>query len=125
MVLAVIYVMKRKNMIMLTVKKPESPTVAFENPFYAAREQGGGPPTGGESEYNVHISSSGSWHSDLTSSGSGSSSASPQPSTGQNSPGQGRAELTVTEQGGEDSTGGSPGLLARLGQARNGFNRFK
>ena len=78
MVLAVLYVMKRKNMIMLSVKKPESPTVAFENPFYAAREQGGGPPTGGESEYNVHISSSGSWHSDLTSSGSGSSSASPQ-----------------------------------------------
>ena len=91
MVLAVLYVMKRKNVILLTViiiliiliifisldindhyvlrpticcpdhlnqldchsyynyhhphgyqvKKPESPTVAFENPFYATREQAG------------------------------------------------------------------------------------
>merc|ERR1711994_928552 len=126
MILAVLYVIKRKNIILLTVKKPESPTVAFENPFYASREQGGNTATGGESEYNVHISSSGSWHSELASSHSGSSTtsgSSPQPSTGQNSPGQDRAELQEIQNNQvldeEDSSPG--GLLGRLGQARNGF----
>ena len=38
LVAAVIYVMKKKNLIVLSVKKPESPSVAFENPFYAARD---------------------------------------------------------------------------------------
>merc|ERR1712032_1317036 len=128
-ILAVLYVMKRKNIILLTVKKPESPTVAFENPFYATREQGGNTTTVGDSEYNVHISSSGSWHSELASSHSGSSTtsgSSPQPSTGQNSPGQDRAELQEIQnhQGAEEEES-SPGLLGRLGQARNGFTRFK
>jgi hypothetical protein len=35
--LLVIFIMKKKN-IVLSVKKPESPTVAFENPFYSSRE---------------------------------------------------------------------------------------
>jgi len=106
-----------------------SPTVAFENPFYATREQAGNAPTVGDSEYNVHISSSGSWHSELASSHSGSSTtsgSSPQPSTGQNSPGQDRAELQEIQnhQGAEEEES-SPGILGRLGQARNGFTRFK
>jgi hypothetical protein len=78
MVAALLFLMKRKNLLLLAVKKPESPTVAFENPFYASREAGTAPPAAGESEYNVHISSSGSWHSELNSSSSGSSSGSPQ-----------------------------------------------
>lgn len=125
MVAAVLYVMKRKNLLLLNVKKPESPTVAFENPFYnTARDQGAGVPESSvDPEYNVHISSSGSWHSELASSHSGSSSNSPQPSTGHNSPGQDRAELQVIEQVGQESSG-SPGLLNMLGQARNGFTRF-
>lgn len=130
MILAVLFVMKRKNIILLTVKKPESPTVAFENPFYASssREQGGNTTTVGDSEYNVHISSSGSWHSELASSHSGSSTtsgSSPQPSTGQNSPGQDRAELQEIQNHQVEEEESSPGLLGRLGQARNGFTRFK
>merc|ERR1712228_768986 len=114
MILAVLYVMKRKNIILLTVKKPESPTVAFENPFYATREQGGNTTTVGDSEYNVHISSSGSWHSELASSHSGSSTtsgSSPQPSTGQNSPGQDRAELQEIQNNQVLDEEDSPGLL--------------
>ena len=38
LVAVVIYVMKKKNLIVLSVKKPDSPSVAFENPFYAVRE---------------------------------------------------------------------------------------
>lgn len=121
MVFAVLYVMKRKNLLLLPAKKPESPTVAFENPFYATREPGANPQATTGEDYNVHISSSGSWHSELTSENSNSSSNSPQPSTGQSSPGQDRAELQVEEQEKE----GSPGLLARMGQGRNGFTRFK
>jgi hypothetical protein len=130
MIFAVLFVMKRKNIILLTVKKPESPTVAFENPFYASssRDQGGNTTTVGDSEYNVHISSSGSWHSELASSHSGSSTtsgSSPQPSTGQNSPGQDRAELQEIQNHQVEEEESSPGLLGRLGQARNGFTRFK
>lgn len=123
MVGAVLYVMKKKNMLLLHVKKPESPTVAFENPFYATREHGVNPQVAGAEEYNVHISSSNSWHSELNSSNSNSSSNSPQPSTGQNSPGQDRSDLQMTES--NQTEEGSPGLLARLGQGRNGFTRFK
>ncbi len=36
-IILVLYVMKKKN-IVLSVKKPDSPTVAFENPFYSSRE---------------------------------------------------------------------------------------
>jgi hypothetical protein len=38
----VLYVMKKKN-IVLSVKKPDSPTVAFENPFYSSRESSSHP----------------------------------------------------------------------------------
>ena len=38
LVAVVIYVMKKKNLIVLSVKKPDSPSVAFENPFYAVRD---------------------------------------------------------------------------------------
>ena len=33
-----LYVMKKKNIIVLSAKKPNSPTVAFENPFYTSRD---------------------------------------------------------------------------------------
>jgi len=123
LIVLILYIMKRKNLVLMAVKKPESPTVAFENPFYANRDQASNPSAGAGEEYNIHISSSGSWHDELNSSHSGSSSGSPQPSTAQNSPGQDRSELQVAEQ--SNTEGESPGLLAMLGQGRNGFTRFK
>ena len=37
LLILVLFIMKKKN-IVLSVKKPDSPTVAFENPFYSSRE---------------------------------------------------------------------------------------
>ena len=39
MVVVIIYFLKKRNIIVLSVKKPESPTVSFENPFYTVRDQ--------------------------------------------------------------------------------------
>ena len=39
MVVVVVYFLKKRNLIVLSVKKPESPTVSFENPFYTVRDQ--------------------------------------------------------------------------------------
>ena len=36
LVIVVLYFLKKKNLIVLSVKKPESPTVSFENPFYTS-----------------------------------------------------------------------------------------
>jgi hypothetical protein len=63
-ILIVIFVMKKKNLILLSVKKPESPTVAFENPFYAREPQAN--PQILQEDYNVRISSSGSWNSEMS-----------------------------------------------------------
>ena len=38
LVVVTIYVIRKKNLIVLSVKKPDSPSVAFENPFYAVRD---------------------------------------------------------------------------------------
>ena len=39
MVVVIVYFLKKRNIIVLSVKKPESPTVSFENPFYTIRDQ--------------------------------------------------------------------------------------
>ena len=39
MVVVIVYFLKKRNLIVLSVKKPESPTVSFENPFYTVRDQ--------------------------------------------------------------------------------------
>ena len=39
MVVVIVYFLKKRNVIVLSVKKPESPTVSFENPFYTVRDQ--------------------------------------------------------------------------------------
>ena len=39
MVVVIVYFLKKRNIIVLSVKKPESPTVSFENPFYTVRDQ--------------------------------------------------------------------------------------
>ena len=39
LVLVVVVFMKKKNIILISAKKPESPTVSFENPFYAREPQ--------------------------------------------------------------------------------------
>jgi len=83
LVVLVIYVMKKKNLIVLSVKKPDSPSVAFENPFYAVRDPTNAEPAASGEEYNVHISSSGSWQSEMsrTPSDNSSSSSSSSPQT--------------------------------------------
>ena len=35
----VVYFLKKRNLIVLSVKKPESPTVSFENPFYTSTRE--------------------------------------------------------------------------------------
>lgn len=64
-IILVVFIMKKKNLILLSVKKPESPTVAFENPFYAREPQAN--PQILQEDYNVRISSSGSWNSEMSS----------------------------------------------------------
>lgn len=62
----VLYVMKKKN-IVLSVKKPDSPTVAFENPFYSSRDTSSSHPTQLTSEEpSLDISSSGSWQGEMS-----------------------------------------------------------
>ena len=39
MLVLILYFLKKRNIIVLSVKKPESPTVSFENPFYTVRDQ--------------------------------------------------------------------------------------
>merc|ERR1719228_81789 len=79
LVVVVIYVMKKKNLIVLSVKKPDSPSVAFENPFYAVRDPTNTSQAVSADDYNVHISSSGSWQSEMSGSPSDRSSASSSP----------------------------------------------
>merc|ERR1712029_355400 len=71
LVIVVLYFLKKKNLIVLSVKKPESPTVSFENPFYTSSQRETGNPMqtlSGSEVYNFHISSSGSWQSEMSSS---------------------------------------------------------
>ena len=39
LVVVVVYFLKKRNLIVLSVKKPESPTVSFENPFYTSTRE--------------------------------------------------------------------------------------
>eukprot|EP00092_Neocalanus_flemingeri_P007163 GFUD01007739.1.p1 GENE.GFUD01007739.1~~GFUD01007739.1.p1 ORF type:complete len:206 (-),score=64.68 GFUD01007739.1:26-619(-) len=70
-IISVIYILHKKNLILFIVKKPDRPTVAFENPFYAIRnppiykQEGPLQDPAGEN-YNVHISSSSAWSSELS-----------------------------------------------------------
>ena len=38
LVTAIVVVLRKRNLIVLSVKQPASPSVAFENPFYTVRE---------------------------------------------------------------------------------------
>ena len=38
LIAAVLFVMKKRNLIVLSTKKTDSPSVAFENPFYSVRD---------------------------------------------------------------------------------------
>merc|ERR1719336_3461986 len=39
LVVVVVYFLKKRNLVVLSVKKPESPTVSFENPFYTSTRE--------------------------------------------------------------------------------------
>merc|ERR1712020_748901 len=109
----VIYFLKKKNLIVLSVKKPESPTVSFENPFYTVRDQAN--VTQDDGEYNVHISSSGSWQSEMSSTPSDRSSPS-------SSSGEGTRETEV------NNVEVEPTVLETIQMGfsgQNGFKRFK
>eukprot|EP00090_Calanus_glacialis_P031499 TRINITY_DN5209_c0_g1_i1.p1 TRINITY_DN5209_c0_g1~~TRINITY_DN5209_c0_g1_i1.p1 ORF type:complete len:1460 (-),score=250.05 TRINITY_DN5209_c0_g1_i1:454-4833(-) len=111
LVAVVIYVMKKKNLIVLSVKKPDSPSVAFENPFYAVRETTSTTQAVSGEDYNVHISSSGSWQSEMSGSPSDQSSASSSP----HSPDK------------HESTEMNPSMYEQINLGINGqgFKRFK
>lgn len=111
LVAVVIYVMKKKNLIVLSVKKPDSPSVAFENPFYAVRDSTNTAQTVSGEDYNVHISSSGSWQSEMSGSPSDRSSGSSSP----HSPDK------------HESTEMNPSMYEQISLGFNGqgFKRFK
>eukprot|EP00092_Neocalanus_flemingeri_P093803 GFUD01119242.1.p1 GENE.GFUD01119242.1~~GFUD01119242.1.p1 ORF type:complete len:1460 (+),score=180.34 GFUD01119242.1:219-4598(+) len=111
LVVVVIYVMKKKNLIVLSVKKPDSPSVAFENPFYAVRDPASTAQAVSAEDYNVHISSSGSWQSEMSGTPSDRSSASSSP----HSPDK------------NESTEMNPSMYEQisLGVNGQGFKRFK
>jgi len=113
MVVVIVYFLKKRNVIVLSVKKPESPTVSFENPFYTVRDQNN--VTQDEGEYNVHISSSGSWQSEMSSTPSDRSSPS-------SSSGEGTRETEV------NNVEVGPTMLETIQMGfsgQNGFKRFK
>jgi len=98
LLLLVLYVMKKKN-IVLSVKKPSSPTVSFENPFHSSREIQSNNQVITES--NVEISSSGSW--------------------------QGEMSVRGSSDAGVEDPEPAPSLLnnLRIGRPGPGFQRFK
>merc|ERR1712203_936964 len=112
MVVVVVYFLKKRNLIVLSVKKPESPTVSFENPFYTVRDQNN--VTQDEGEYNVHISSSGSWQSEMSSTPSDRSSPS-------SSSREGTRETEVNN----DEVGPGPSMLETIQMGFSGQNGFK
>lgn len=130
LIAAVLFFMKKRNIIVLSSKKSDSPSVAFENPFYAARETVNNPQVGQNNEYNVHISSSGSWHSEMSET-SGSNASSEPSNSGQSSPQTPEKNLSKTPTPtfeSQDSSTPSKGnkILDHLNLSRdNGFRRFK
>jgi len=94
-----LYVMKKKNIIVLSAKKPNSPTVAFENPFYTSRDNQLNNQVITES--SVEISSSGSWQGEMA-----------------ERQGPGPAEEA-------DQTTPSRFAPIKFGKAGQGFQRFK
>lgn len=132
LIVALLFFMKRKNIIVLSTKKSDSPSVAFENPFYATREAINTQPVGSTNEYNnVHISSSGSWHSEMSETYSGSNASSDPSNSGQSSPQTPEKNLSKTSSptfDNEDASADikSSKILDHLNLNRdNGFRRFK
>lgn len=131
MVVVVVYVMKKKNLIVLSVKKPDSPSVAFENPFYTVRDPVNSQQIASSEDYNVHISSSGSWQSEMSETGSGSRTSSNPSNSGQSSPQTPEKKLSTTssptfENPDEPEKSSGSNILEKLNLNRdNGFKRFK
>jgi len=103
--LLAVYVMKKRK-IVLSVKKANSPTVAFENPFYTSRESQVNNQTG-NSVSTEGVSSSDSWQGEMVVRGAVS-----------------ETDSATTS----DSTHSTPGgrlTAMKFGRAGQGFQRFK
>jgi len=131
MIAIAIYLMKRKNLLLISFKKPVSPSVSFENPLNNLRtETNTSKQIGVPEEYNVHISSSGSWQSEM-SQGPDSGCSSNSSSSGQSSPRTPDKKAStlspsVTEELSPSGEIKGPSLINKLKLGKdNGFQRFK
>lgn len=128
MVLFVVYVMKRNNMLVLSSKKPVSPSVSFENPFYGNRDQASTSPI--PEEYNVHISSSGSWQNEILQGADSGCSSNPS-SSGQSSPDTPQKKSSNISSSAQEETDPTEksigsGFFNKINLTRdNGFKQFK
>jgi len=128
MIVIVVYVMKRSNMLALSSKKPVSPSVSFENPFYAVRDQTGISQV--PEEYNVHISSSGSWENEMSQGPDSGCSSNPS-SSGQSSPDTSQKKPSNLSSFGQEEADPSEKSIGssffdKISLSRdNGFKQFK
>merc|ERR1712202_95003 len=76
-IISVLYVLHKKNLIVFIVKKPDTPSIAFENPFYAIKNQPG--PIQSTQVDSENYNLSGPWSSELSGTSSESSSESNTP----------------------------------------------
>jgi len=134
LVVVVIYFLKKKNLIVLSVKKPAESSVSFENPFYtSSRDNTSAMQTISGEDYNVHISSSGSWASEMSSSGSGSPCDRSSPSSRSSSGGSGASPASPSAQhrdtpAEDEPSEPSPSVYQQIQMGlsgHSGFKRFK